>query len=79
MLLSEAPIKKGPTGPEKTLERVTGLEPADGSLGSYCLTTWRHPHGAYSNTSRQKGIPRDEKTHDNAHQEFLFTDRTPGF
>jgi hypothetical protein len=27
----------------------------------------------------KKGIPRDEKTHDNAHQEFLFTDRPPGF
>ena len=21
-----------------------GFEPTDGSLGSYCLTTWRRPH-----------------------------------
>ena len=27
----------------KTLERVTGLEPADTSLGSSGLTTWRPP------------------------------------
>ena len=26
------------------LERVTGLEPANESLGSFCLTTWPHPH-----------------------------------
>ena len=26
------------------MERVTGFEPANGSLGSYCRTTWRHPH-----------------------------------
>ena len=25
------------------LERVTGFEPANASLGSSCLTTWRHP------------------------------------
>ena len=24
-------------------ERVMGFEPTNGSLGSYCLTTWRHP------------------------------------
>jgi hypothetical protein len=28
------------------LERVMGLEPTNGSLGSYCLTTWQHPHKA---------------------------------
>ena len=27
------------------MERVTGFEPANASLGSSCLTTWRHPHG----------------------------------
>ena len=27
------------------VERVTGFEPVNGSLGSYCLTTWRHPLG----------------------------------
>jgi hypothetical protein len=21
-----------------------GFEPTDGTLGRYCLTTWRHPH-----------------------------------
>ena len=26
------------------MERVTGFEPADTSLGSWGLTTWRHPH-----------------------------------
>ena len=26
-----------------TQERVMGFEPTNGSLGSYCLTTWRHP------------------------------------
>ena len=25
-------------------ERVMGFEPTNGSLGSYCLTAWRHPH-----------------------------------
>ena len=25
------------------VERVMGLEPTNGSLGSYCLTTWLHP------------------------------------
>jgi hypothetical protein len=25
---------------------VMGLEPTNGSLGSYCLTTWQHPHKA---------------------------------
>jgi hypothetical protein len=24
-------------------ERVMGFEPTNGSLGSYCLTTWQHP------------------------------------
>jgi hypothetical protein len=24
-------------------KRVMGFEPTDGNLGSYCLTTWRHP------------------------------------
>lgn len=24
-------------------ERVDGFEPTNGSLGSYCLTTWLHP------------------------------------
>ena len=24
-------------------ERVMGFEPTNGSLGSYCLTTWLHP------------------------------------
>ena len=24
-------------------ERVMGFEPTNGSLGSYCLTTWPHP------------------------------------
>jgi hypothetical protein len=27
----------------KTKERVMGLEPTNGNLGSYCLTTWLHP------------------------------------
>ena len=31
------------TGFYNQLERVTGLEPADTSLGSWGLTTWRHP------------------------------------
>ncbi len=26
------------------MERVTGLEPANTSLGSWGLTTWQHPH-----------------------------------
>ena len=26
-----------------SMERVTGIEPANVSLGSLCLTTWRHP------------------------------------
>ena len=26
------------------MERATGFEPADTSLGSWGLTTWRHPH-----------------------------------
>ncbi len=26
------------------VERVMGFEPTNGSLGSYCLTTWLHPH-----------------------------------
>lgn len=25
------------------IERVMGLEPTDGTLGRYCLTTWLHP------------------------------------
>ena len=25
------------------VERVMGLEPTNGSLGSYCLTAWQHP------------------------------------
>ena len=29
------------------MERVTGLEPADTSLGSWGLTTWRHPRMCY--------------------------------
>ena len=29
-----------------SLERVTGLEPANTSLGSWGLTTWRHPRSA---------------------------------
>ena len=28
---------------EIKMERVTGLEPANASLGSWCLTTWQHP------------------------------------
>ena len=28
---------------EWSMERVTGFEPVNGSLGSYCLTTWLHP------------------------------------
>lgn len=24
-----------------------GFEPTDGNLGSYCLTTWRHPQWMY--------------------------------
>lgn len=28
----------------KFMERATGLEPANTSLGSLGLTTWRHPH-----------------------------------
>ena len=33
----------GPPG-RACMERVMGLEPTNSSLGSYCLTTWRHPH-----------------------------------
>ena len=28
-------------------ERVMGLEPTDGTLGRYCLTTWLHPPRTY--------------------------------
>ena len=31
-------IQKG-----RVIERVTGFEPVNISLGSSCLTTWRHP------------------------------------
>jgi hypothetical protein len=31
------------TGSINKKERVMGLEPTNGSLGSYCLTTWQHP------------------------------------
>ena len=40
-----------------SMERVTGLEPANTSLGSSCLTTWRHPHQVSDYTlSIRKGV-----------------------
>lgn len=39
------------------LERVTGFEPANASLGSSCRTTWRHPHSALSYHNRVKLLP----------------------
>ena len=40
-----------------SMERVTGLEPANTSLGSSGLTTWRHPHQVSDYTlSIRKGI-----------------------
>ena len=42
-----------------SMERVTGLEPANTSLGSSGLTTWRHPHQVTDYTlSARKGIER---------------------
>ena len=41
------------------MERVTGLEPANTSLGSSGLTTWRHPHQVSDYTlSIRKGVER---------------------
>ena len=40
-----------------SMERVTGLEPANTSLGSSGLTTWRHPHQVSDYTlSIRKGV-----------------------
>lgn len=36
--------RRKPTALLVEMERVTGLEPANESLGSFCLTTWPHPH-----------------------------------
>ena len=45
-----------------SMERVTGLEPANTSLGSSGLTTWRHPHQVTDYTlSARKGIERFQK------------------
>ena len=42
-----------------SMERVTGLEPANTSLGSSGLTTWRHPHQVSDYTlSIRKGVER---------------------
>ncbi len=38
-------MKKLPKNRE-AIERVMGFEPTDGTLGRYCLTTWRHPLNA---------------------------------
>lgn len=48
------PKRKYPMKIMGVLERVMGFEPTNGSLGSYCLTAWRHPHdwGLY-----HQGIP----------------------
>jgi hypothetical protein len=35
-------VNKKPTN-SGLIKRVMGFEPTSGSLGSYCLTTWRHP------------------------------------
>ena len=36
--------RRKPTALLVEMERVTGFEPANESLGSFCLTTWPHPH-----------------------------------
>ena len=37
-------------------ERVMGLEPTNSSLGSYCLTTWRHPQNNFSDFTLFLGV-----------------------
>ena len=45
-----------------SMERVTGLEPANTSLGSSGLTTWRHPHQVSDYTlCARKGVERFQK------------------
>jgi hypothetical protein len=38
------------------VERVMGFEPTNGSLGSYCLTTWLHPQLSEVNFNRIAGF-----------------------